>query len=231
VTAGLVSVIVPFYNAERYLRQAVESVLAQTYRPLELFLVDDASTDGGADIASSMTGTWSEVQLRRLPENQGPAAARNVGLAEVRGDFITFLDADDVMVDDRLALQVGYLTEHPHVDVVLGAEVATIEADAPWELLGRRRSRGSGPHFHIMSMMVRRCAFDRVGGFDPSYRVAEDLDWLFRSSVAGLSVGRIDTILTRHCMHAGNLSYATREIQAGMIRSLRERLHERRRDE
>ena len=134
------------------------------------------------------------------------------------------------MVVDRLALQVGYLTEHPCVDIVLGAEVMTIEADAPRELLARRRSRGPGPHFHTMSMMVRRCAFDRIGDFDPSYRIAEDLDWLFRSAAARLIIGRIDTVLTRHRMHAGNLSYATRQGQAGMIRSLRERLHERRGD-
>jgi glycosyltransferase involved in cell wall biosynthesis len=231
VTAALVSVITPFYNSERYLADAIDSVLAQTYRPLELLLVDDASTDGSADIARRMVVAHDEVRLLSLSDNLGPAGARNVGLAEARGDFITFLDADDLMLRERVDVQLACLTEHPDLDAVLGAQTVTMEADAPPERVRRHQSRGPRSEFHIMSMMVRRRALDRVGGFDPSYRVAEDLDWLFRASAAHLEIGKIDAVLTRRRVHASNLSHRARDIQAAMIRSLRNRLLERRRDE
>ena len=230
MSPGLVSVIVPFRDAERYLGEAIESVLAQTYRPLELLLVDDGSADGGVGIASSRASMHAEVRLLRLPESRGPAAARNHGLAHARGDLITFLDADDAMLRERLAWQVRHLAEHPRVDVVLSAEELVLEPDAPPESVRRRHARGPGPRFHTMSMMVRRNAFDRVGGFDPSYRVGEDLDWLFRASAAGLVVAKVDRVLTRHRLHRDNLSHRTHEIKAAIIRSLHTRLLERRRD-
>lgn len=224
---ALVSVIVPFHNAERYLGEAVQSVVAQTYRPLELLLVDDACSDGSARVAAGLAATHAEVRLLRLRRNRGPAMARNHGLARARGGLTTFLDADDVMLPERLACQVHYLTEHPGVDLVVCAEELAVEPNAPPEAVRRRRARGAGPRFHIMSMMVRRDAFRRVGGFDPSYRVAEDLDWLFRAAGAGLTVGTLDRVLTRHRLHGGNLSYRTHEIKAGIIRSLRQRVRER----
>ena len=226
----LVSVVVPFQNSERYLREAIESVLAQTYRPLELLLVDDGCSDGSTGIARGLASKHPHLRLLRLPENRGPAAARNRGLADASGGLITFLDADDSMLRERLARQVCYLNEHPGVDVVLCAEELTMEPDALPESIPRRPVRGSGLRFHTMSMMVRRRAFDRVGGFDPSYRLAEDLDWLFRASAAGLVVGKLDQVLTRHRLHHGNLSHRTHEIKAAIIRSLRNRLLERSRD-
>jgi glycosyltransferase involved in cell wall biosynthesis len=231
VSPDRVSVIVPIHDAERYLDEAVQSILEQMYRPLELLLVDDGSTDGSARIASSLASTHPEIQLLQLRENLGPATARNRGLAQARGAFITFLDADDAMLTERLAWQVRYLGEHPGVDLVLGAEELAIEPDAPPEMIRRRRARGPGPRFHVMSMMARRDAFRVVGGFDPSYRVAEDLDWLFRARAAGLVVGTLDRVLTRHRLHQGNLSYRTHEINAGILRSLRQRLRERQHDD
>jgi glycosyltransferase involved in cell wall biosynthesis len=229
VSPARVSVIVPFHDAERYLGEAVQSVLEQKYRPLELLLVDDGSTDDSARIASLLASQHAEIRVLRLDQNLGPAMARNQGLARARGAFATFLDADDAMLPERLAWQVRYLSEHPGVDLVLGAEELAAEPDAPPEMIRRRRARGPGPRFHIMSMMVRRDAFRVVGGFDPSYRVAEDLDWLFRARAAGLVVGTLDRVLTRHRLHRGNLSYRTHEINAGIIRSLRQRLRERQR--
>jgi glycosyltransferase involved in cell wall biosynthesis len=231
VTAALVSVVVPFHDAARYLGDAVASVLAQTYRPWELLLVDDASADDGAAVAAELARTHPDVRLLRLRENRGPAAARNHGLAAARGELITFLDADDAMLPDRLATQVGHLAAHPDTDLVLGAEELTVEPDAPAATGPRQAARGPGPRYHVMSMMARRDAFRRVGGFDASYRVAEDLDWLFRAGAAGLVVGTIDRVLTRHRWHRANLSYRIPEIEAGILRSLRQRLRERQADE
>jgi glycosyltransferase involved in cell wall biosynthesis len=231
VRPELVSVIVPFHNSERYLGEAIRSVLAQTYRPLELLLVDDGCSDGSASIASTLASEHTEIRLLALPENRGPAAARNRGLADARGGLLTFLDSDDLMLRERLAWQVRYLTDNPGVDVVLCAEELAVEPDAPPETVRPRDSRGPGPRFHTMSMMARRRTFAIVGGFNPSYRVGEDLDWLFRASAAGLVVGKLDRVLMRRRLHGANLSSRTREIKAAILRSVRQRLAERKSDD
>jgi glycosyltransferase involved in cell wall biosynthesis len=226
VSGDLVSVIVPFFNAERFLQDAIESVLIQHYRPLDVILVNDGSTDGSGPLAKQVVAVRPGVRLLQLTTNRGPSAARNEGLSEAAGSYVTFLDADDVMLPDRVSSQVAYLAQHPEVDVVLCGEELVLEAGAPHDLI-RRRSPQGGSHPHIMSMMVRRSAFDRVGAFEPSLTVGEDLDWLFRAGRARLGVGQIDKVLTRRRMHEGNLSYRTADIQHAMLRSLRHLLRAR----
>jgi glycosyltransferase involved in cell wall biosynthesis len=224
----LVSVIVPFYNSERYLAEAVESVLNQTYRPIECLLVNDGSTDGSAALAAAMAEKHTELRLLCLPGNRGPAAARNTAIAKAGGDFVTFLDADDCMLPQRLAFQVGYLTEHPDVDLVFCAEERLVESGASPEFLSRYTVLNQPKGYYIMSMMVRPSIFDRVGPFNPTCRVAEDLDWLFRAAAAGVVIAKVNRVMTRHRMHESNLSYRVKEIQSTMIRSLHERITERR---
>src|SRR5512143_3730544 len=108
----LVSVVMPVYNGARYLRQALESALAQTYRPLEIVVVDDGSTDETPAILAEF-GT--RIRALRQP-NSGSAAARNAALDAARGELIAFLDADDLWLPQKLAVQVEYLREHPDVD-------------------------------------------------------------------------------------------------------------------
>ncbi|MBI4573499.1 MAG: glycosyltransferase family 2 protein, partial [candidate division NC10 bacterium] len=110
MTGPLVSVILPVYNGERFLAAAIASILAQDYQPIEVIVVDDGSTDGTAAIARSFQG----VRYLYQP-NQGPAFARNAGIAVARGAFIAFLDADDLMVPTRLSVQAGYLLAHPEI--------------------------------------------------------------------------------------------------------------------
>lgn len=223
----LVSVIIPFYNAERYLGEAIESVLAQSYLPSQVILVDDGSIDRGSNIARSLSEANPNVQLLVRPENAGPAAARNAGLAHADGEFITYLDADDRMTPDRLTLQVQYLLDHPSVDVVIGAEQPVIETDAPADVVSRQQLHALETSFLLISMMLRRSALERVSGFDSSYRVAEDIDWLFRAADAGLTIEKIDSVMTLRRFHAGNLSNRTKDIRAAIVRSLRSRLNER----
>ena len=109
-TNSAVSVIIPSYNCEPFLAEAIESVFAQTYRPKEVIVVDDGSTDQTAAIARS----YKEVQYI-YQANQGPAIARNNGIATARGDFIAFIDHDDMWLPNKLEVQIEYLLEHPYV--------------------------------------------------------------------------------------------------------------------
>jgi len=228
VSSELVSVVVPFHDTARYLEDAVQSVVHQTYRPIEVLLVEDGASGEMAEVARRLLIRHAELRLLQLPDNLGPAAARNRGIEDSAGAFVTFLDADDCMLPGRVAVQVAYLTDRPEVDVVLAAEELVVEPNAPPWASRRNDSGRAGPRFHTMSMMARRAAFERTGRFNAEYRVGEDLDWLFRASGAGLVIERLDHVLTRHRMHADNLSYRTRDIRGAIIRSLRQQLAKRR---
>jgi len=118
-----VSVVINFLNAQRYLRESIDSVIGQTFRDWELLLVDDGSTDESATIAQSYVDQFPG-QVRYLTHpgriNRGAAAARNLGIAESRGEFVAFLDADDIWMPDKLADQVGRMRSHPEVAMVYG---------------------------------------------------------------------------------------------------------------
>jgi glycosyltransferase involved in cell wall biosynthesis len=232
VSDGLVSVITPFFNARRYLGEAIESVLAQSYAPIELVLVDDGSSDGSADSVAGLIASHTSIRLLRLPQNGGQAAARNVALRAALGKFVTFLDADDLMLPGRVAFQVDYLLERPGVDIVIPAAEYLLEpgVDPPdWLRQGPVPNRGRNP----MTMLARRTVFDRLGLFDPSYRIGEDTDWLLRAAARGAVIASVDRVLTRRRLHGANLTYRAEDmrkaIQRMVLHLVRDRIADRRR--
>ncbi|MGO9094422.1 MAG: glycosyltransferase family 2 protein [Bryobacteraceae bacterium] len=198
----LVSVVIPCYNAARFLPEAVANVLAQRYEPLEILLVDDGSTDSTPEMAP---GLAPEVRYLRQ-ENRGPSAARNLGLRETRGEIIAFLDADDLWPDGKLDLQVGRLLQDPALDLVSG-RVRYVELpggripDLRFETSDREL-----PGILIGSAVYRRRAFAVVGGFDESLRYSEDHDWFLRAREADLKILLLAevTLLYRH--HDSNMT-------------------------
>lgn len=175
------SVIIPAYNAERYISQAIESCLNQTYAPHEIIVVDDASTDGTAAIAESFP---SPVRVICLPENMGVAVARNRGVHASTGDWLAFLDADDWFLPQKLERQRCCALENTKaVLIYTAARILAPDGSqrdgrfvAPTKLWPLLRYRD--PIF-LTTAAVRRDAFDAVGGFDPLLRNAQDWDlWL-----------------------------------------------------
>jgi glycosyltransferase involved in cell wall biosynthesis len=120
----VVSAITIFYNGERFLGDAIESVIAQTYPSWELLLVDDGSTDGASEIARGYAERYPD-RIRYLEHrghrNRGMSASRNLGLREVRGTLVALLDSDDVWLPDKLAKQVAILDAHPEAQMTIGA--------------------------------------------------------------------------------------------------------------
>lgn len=180
-----VSVVIPCYNAEEHIGQALRSVEAQTRAPLEILVIDDRSTDGSADVVSSFEG----VRLLRNPVNVGNGLVRNRALFEARGDLIAFLDADDEWLPHHLELVAGMLDEFPEAAVGFGAVEFFGDregtwrtrlpdarpADAFWECL--RATCVPQP-----TAVVRTSALASVGGYrqpSPVFRSAPDYDlWL-----------------------------------------------------
>ncbi len=109
-----ISVIIPTYNSARFLPEAVQSALYQTLSPDEVIVVDDGSTDNTEDVLEPFRGRVHYIRQ----ENQGPAVARNRGIAEAKGDLIAFLDADDVWLPEKSELQVKVLWENPRIGLV-----------------------------------------------------------------------------------------------------------------
>src|SRR5215208_7885359 len=183
---GKVSVVIPCYNQARFLGEAVESVLCQGYSDLEIIVVDDGSKDSTEEVASGYTKDDSRVRLISQ-ENRGLAAARNRGLAEARGKYVVFLDSDDRLVLEALEVGVRELEAHPGCAFVSGI-CRKITADGSivpeWEQFRVR----DDPYLELLrscpvyvpAVMYRRSVFDAVGGFDTSYKAAEDYDLYYR---------------------------------------------------
>jgi glycosyltransferase involved in cell wall biosynthesis len=209
---ALVSVVIPVFNGERFLAAAIQSVLDQTYRPVEVIVVDDGSTDESGSIARSFPGVRVIEQ-----ENSGPAAARNRGVDAAKGGFVAFLDADDVMPADKLARQVGHLHEHPGVGCVIGRQELLLEEGVEQPLWAED---GEAP---LMSMVVRASLFDEIGGFDTSYVHGEDADWLLRARQRA-DVATLDSVVVRRRLHDGNLSNDVRALRRGTFRVLRDHM-------
>ena len=182
----LVSCIVPVFNGERYLREALDSVLQQTYRHLELIVVDDGSTDGSATIAASYGD-----RLRALRQtNAGPAAARNHGLRDMRGDFAAFLDADDLWHPEKLARQMARFAQSPALDVCV-THVHNFWIPELAEEAARFRDHRIArplPAYVAATMVARRRAFELVGTFDANLGFGHSTEWFLRAAARGAVV-------------------------------------------
>lgn len=230
----LVSVVIPAYNAERYLGEAIESVLAQTYAPVETIVVDDGSSDETVAVASAYEGVTVIEQA-----NAGPSAARNRGFAASRGELIAFHDSDDAMTPDKLEVQAGLLIADPGVGCVLAEQELLIEpgAELPFWVEGskvetvmppRPPELEDEPLVHPMTMVVRRSTFEQVGGFDESMRAAEDFDWMLRASEEGIEIARLADVLLRRRVHPGSLTQDAAAARLGLFRAFKARIERHR---
>ena len=230
MAAGLlVSTVIPVYNGERFLAEAIESALAQDYRPQEVIVVDDGSTDSSAAVAAR----YDEVRLLRQA-NGGPAAARNAGILAARGELVALLDADDLMAAGRLAAQVGALTARPGAACALGREELFVEpgSSAPhWVQVLLDSPERAAASFPPSSGMYRREALLRVGLQDVTLRTGEDGDLVFRMQEAGIPILLLDDVVIRRRFHDGNLTRDESNLKRGMAAALKRRIDRRRQAE
>ncbi len=207
-----VSVIIPTYNSAHFLGQAIESVLEQTYRDWELIVVDDGSVDNTPDVVAH----YDHHNMRYCrQENKGPSSARNVGIRASSGDLLAFLDADDVILPQKLAFQVAMLDEHPEFELVYSAWQYVDESGT--RILSEMRPNKQG---HLLkdlllckfffvpgAAIVRHNCLAQVGLFDESLAAAEDIDLWIRIALAGYVFGYVDEPLLRYRLVRGSLSH------------------------
>lgn len=197
-----VSCIVPVFNGERYLAEALGSILAQTHPPLELIVVDDGSTDASATIAA---GYGDRVRLVRQA-NAGPASARNRGLDLAAGDFVAFLDSDDLWHPDKLRRQLARFARDPglgacvtHVRNFLSPDLGPAPAADP-------SPDRDVPGYSTVTLLVPRWVFDRVGRFDGSLAHSSETAWFLRCRSRGVRVALLPETLVYRRLHRANRS-------------------------
>lgn len=191
VAIPLISVIVPAFNAAAFLPDALNSLLRQTHRNLEVIVVNDGSTDDTAALLAAWCARDPRVRAVHQ-QNRGLPAARNAGLSVARGDYIAFLDADDVVHPIKLEHQLAYLTAHPDADLVYSDYGTADAALQPLteEVIGIKRLPLREVYtytnvFPVMSPLLRRTLVERVGGFDEQLRACEDWDYWVRCERVG----------------------------------------------
>ena len=199
---SLISCIVPVFNGERYLGDALDSILGQTYRPLQAIVVDDGSIDRTAEIARSYGSRILLLQQR----NRGSAAAKNQGISAAEGEYIAFLDADDAWYPEKLAQQMARLRERTEIDLCFTRfdnfwmpELAEEEQLYRDSWLSQPQSAWS-----IGTLLTRRSTFDKFGRFDDGLRGNENMIWFLRAAGQGAVIEVLSDVLMRRRFHLGN---------------------------
>ncbi|MDX2163398.1 MAG: glycosyltransferase family A protein [bacterium] len=219
-----ISVVIPVHNGERYLAQALESVFAQTYPAAECWVIDDGSTDGTVEIAERFSAVRVVSQ-----GNAGAAHARNQGISRVTGDLIAFLDADDLWLPDKLALQVKALDDHSGTGIVFGM----VEQFHSPELSAALKAQiyctpVPVPGYLPSACMVRADVFQRVGLLNVSVRQGEFIDWCARARDAGVHERMLPHTVTRRRLHNLNQRAVKVDQQSHMVDMLKGVLDRRR---
>jgi glycosyltransferase involved in cell wall biosynthesis len=219
-----VSVVIPVRDGERYLSEALRSVLDQSFGDVEVIVVDDGSEDSTPEIIRAM---GSKVRSVRQ-EPAGLAAALNRGVEVSRGAFLAFLDADDLWTPRKLELQMAVLAAQPKLDLTFGH---VRQFHSP-DLSDQQRAAIACPPETIPglskgTMLIRRESFARVGPFG-TWRVGEFVDWYARATECGLAVELLPDVVMLRRLHTRNTTLRAPEAQVDYVRITRAALHRRR---
>jgi glycosyltransferase involved in cell wall biosynthesis len=201
LTASDVSVIIPYFNREQYIDQAVQSVLNQTLQPLEIIIVNDGSR---ASARRYLDRHSQRCRIVDLPTTQGASQARNEGVRRARGSYIAFLDDDDIWLPQKLELQRAYMAEHPECSVVHSAAWA-FSSDRPdflcacdWPMPLTLAQALTHDHWVILpTVLIRTEVIRALGAFDTKFAGSEDHDLVIRCCAAGYRIEGIPEPLVR----------------------------------
>jgi glycosyltransferase involved in cell wall biosynthesis len=219
-----ISVVIPTYNYARYLPEAIDSALAQTYAPLEVVVVDDGSTDETPEVLAAYGAKIRAVRQ----SNQGVAAARNTGVAAARGEYIALLDSDDLWLPRKLELQIARFESEPALGIVhCGAE--TFEGEKTLDTLVDGMEGWVGQDLLRLDRMVipvpgsgivvPKRIIDQAGGFDVRLPPSDDWDLCYRIA-ARYPVGFVPEVLVRYRMHGGGIHLNIPKMENAMLLSL-----------
>ncbi len=211
-----VSVLIPCYNAGRYLGAAIESVLAQTFTDFEIIVIDDGSEDDSAAVAARYP------QVRYFyHEHSGISVTRNFAISKARGEIVAFLDADDLWQPQKLEKQVAYLDSHPDCQLVYTLVQNFFDAD-PESMTQRQEQLLTANMDHcLVTCCIRRKLYETYGGYREDYPYGEDTHWVTRLWAAGVNMKHCigETLYLRR-IHDSNISLSHRKVEQKDIMTL-----------
>lgn len=220
----MVSVILIVKNGEKFISQAITSVLQQTLKPLEILVIDGNSTDKTETICK----TFPEVTFIRQ-KDRGIPNAYNQGIETSKGKFISFISHDDIWKPDKLEKQINYMLEHPHIEFTITKAKFFLEAGYNLPTNFKKELLNKGVVAYIMETLVtRKTLFQKVGVFDTSYPTGEDLDWFSRVLDYNIPYGIIQESLVLKRIHDKNSSLNYDEFNKLVLKLLRESIKRKR---
>ena len=201
VKKALISVLIPTFNYGRFIAECIGSVEQQTYRDFEIIVIDDGSTDDTKDIVARYQDVTYFYQ-----ENSGVSSARNKAIELAKGDYIAFIDADDLWMPDKLAKQIEFLQQNEGCSVVF-TDVENFydnekTKNDPKAVSVAEREFKTG----LQSALIKKAVFDRCGGFKSDLKFSEDTEWVMRIRLAGETTSRLEEPLTRRRLHGENIT-------------------------
>jgi len=220
-----ISVVIPVYNGAVYLPEAIQSVIRQTRPAAEIILVDDGSEDNSAAIARQFGPIVRCIET----DHAGPAAARNQGVIHSTGDWLAFLDADDLWSPEKLEQQVAAVEAQPSLEAVLGMIESFISPDL--DPLAQRRlflPAQLQVGYHAGTLLIRRDVFLSIGQFNPVFQSGEFADWWARATDCGLIFSVLSSVVMRRRLHGQNHTLLRSESLQDYARVARMALNRRR---
>jgi glycosyltransferase involved in cell wall biosynthesis len=212
----LISVIIPVYNGEKYITEAINSVLRQNYENIEILVINDGSTDNTLEVLKTF-GNKIKIFSK---ENKGPSAARNVGLKNARGSIIGLLDADDVWTDNHIAVCLPDLINDSGYDFVHGLTRYVTNLGTPQEtILKELYTEASGA-----ASLYKKSLFEKIGFFDEEMPEGEDLDIAIRITEAGGREKRVPETTLLYRRHENNMTNDPAVIARGQMNAFRKKL-------
>ncbi|MDK2409329.1 glycosyltransferase family A protein [Aphanizomenon sp. PH219] len=215
----LVSVIIPCYNRERYLAEAIESVLDQTYTHIELIVIDDGSSDRSGEIAQSYPLKY------HYQTNGGIGAARNTGIAMASGEFLSFLDSDDIWVKDKLAKQMAIFDTNLDIEAVFGYAQNFYSPELDENFRNRIRCPEQPIAAHLSSaILIKPSAFLRVGNFDTNLKTGIDISWYISAMEHQLQQITIPDVVYYRRLHESNSGITERQYANQQLHLIKAKL-------
>lgn len=216
----LVSVVIPTYNHAQFVGEAVDSVLAQTYRPIEVIVVDDGSTDSTADVLASYADKIQYIHQ----ENRGLSAARNAGIARAKGEWIALLDADDLWSPDKIQLQIDAAARHPEFTLIGGQDghygsFPAVQGTTSIREFTVRDFLTTTP-FGPSAALIHRELIKVIGGFDEQLSPVADRDYWLRAAACS-RVGRLEWPCWHYRISAGQMSRNADYMHHSLVRLMR----------
>ena len=220
-----VSVIIPVFDCERYVGEAIQSALEQTLRPSEIIVVDDGSRDKTSSIVKEF---FPRVRYH-CQSHRGTGAARNAGVRLAKGDYLAHLDADDIWHKEKLALQMEAFAAHPGTDIVAGHAQQFYSPELGDDFKSKiKLNLDIIPGYIPSALVVKKESFFRVGWYETAWRVGQDVSWFMRAKEHNLKIVMIPELVLWRRVHENNKGFTQRGFIRDRLKILKASMDRRR---